>query len=172
MYMGLTDTLVATAARYADAPALWAEGEQYTYGELFERARRLAAVLSKRPEPFCLLYCRTNATPDVAMLASVLAGKVFVPLCPTSPLRFCQEVLERLGPATYIFDSGDYARERVLLDGAPAGSTPLTIWATGRRPADLQLHDVVENSGPGPPNTHADHPDAYLMFTSCRTGVP
>ena len=124
--------LLATAARYADRPALWVDGESYTYEQLYDRAWRLAGAISRHEEEFCLLYCSKNLTRYIAILASVLAGKVFVPICPTSPISYCGRVVAQLGRAVYVLDSGDREREQRLLDLVDPTAPVISTWHTGR----------------------------------------
>jgi amino acid adenylation domain-containing protein len=153
----LRDRLLAAARCHPDRTALWVDGRHYTYRELFARAAAVAGRLDRREEPFCLVYCGKNLTRYVAVLASLLAGKAFVPLCPTSPPAYCEKVLKQLdGEIVAILDSGD-----------PAGDDRLR--AMMAPPVPLLDH------GPGPQwRGEPTRPQggAYLMFTSGSTGVP
>lgn len=172
MQRGLRQHLLATAAAHPARTALWVDGRSYTYRELFGRALRLAEALRRHDEPFCVLYCRKNLTRYVAILASVLAGKVFVPVCPTSPVDYWERVVRQLGPAIYVLDSGDPNRERLLLqpvtpsapviNAQPAGS------GRGERPVQLPRGLTFPD---GCDEAEAQ-PGAYLMFTSGSTGIP
>ena len=153
----LRERLLAAADRYPDRTALWVEGRGYTYRELFSRAAAVAGRLDRRDEPFCLVYCGKNLTRYVAVLASMLAGKAFVPLCPTSPPAYCEKVLKQLdGRIVAILDSGDPAgddRLRALM----APPVPLLDHGPGQQ---WQSVPTYPQGG------------AYLMFTSGSTGVP
>ncbi len=164
--------LLATAARYADRPALWVDGESYTYEQLYDRAWRLAGALNRHEEEFCLLYCSKNLTRYIAILASVLAGKVFVPICPTSPISYCGRVVAQLGRAVYVLDSGDREREQRLLDLVDPTAPVISTWHTGRSSQSL-LQEIMQQPMHDPsPAEPAEHPGAYVMFTSGSTGVP
>jgi amino acid adenylation domain-containing protein len=122
----------------------------------------MAEVLSRHQQPFCVLYCAKNLTRYVSILASVLAGKVFVPVCPSSPPSYCARVFEQVGDAIYLFDSGEPERERQLLEHIHPDSPVIHAYA-GRA---MHTADVME------PFDCAEHAGAYLMFTSGSTGVP
>ncbi|MFJ6953007.1 AMP-binding protein [Micromonospora aurantiaca (nom. illeg.)] len=153
----LRDRLLAAARRHPERTALWVDDRAYTYRELFARADTLAGRLDERDEPFCLVYCGRNLTRYVAILASLLAGKAFVPMCPTSPPAYCEKVLKRLdGQVVAVLDSGDPDQDDRLR----------TMMAP---PAPVLDH------GPGPRwegEPRRPQGGAYLMFTSGSTGVP
>jgi amino acid adenylation domain-containing protein len=164
MSAALRARLRSVAERCPDRPALWVRGESYTYGELFHRAAGLAEVVAGRPEPYCLVYTGKNLTRYVAMLASVLAGKAFVPVCPTSPRSTCERILDRFaGQAVVVCDSDDPAADAAF---AALVADPARVLASG--PAAAEPPD-----GPrwtGEPAAPGD--GAYVMFTSGSTGVP
>lgn len=176
MKAGLREHLLSTAATYSERPALWVDDRHYTYQQLFARASRLAELLETREESFCILYCQKNLTRYVAILASVLAGKVFVPICPTSVMRHCEHVISQVGEAIYILDSGEREREELLLGRVPASSSVITTWPTERGGGSLLLQDLWPNLATdidfSPYHTQEEHQGAYVMFTSGSTGVP
>lgn len=157
----LADRLLEAERRHGGRTALWVDGVAYTYRELFDRASALAAELSGHDEPMCLVYCGKNLTRYVGILASVLAGKVFVPLCPTSPAAYCTRVLDQLaGQLVAVVDTGDDDLDARI---GSLGLPPAQILHRGslsEPPAFRRPQSGVENDG------------AYLMFTSGSTGVP
>src|SRR2546430_12130950 len=151
----LPGRLLAAAEARPDRPALWVDGETYSYRQLFGLARGLAATLASHDEAFCVVYCAKNLTRYVAILASVLAGKVFVPLCPTSPPAYCERVVRLLeGRGLAVLDSGSEARDELLR--SLMSSWPVVAAGT--------LRTAMRGEGPEP--RHRSQSGAYLMFTS------
>src|SRR5947209_12716801 len=168
MKAGLREHLLSIAATHAERPALWVDDRHYTYQELFAHASRLAELLETREEAFCVLYCQKNLTRYVAILASVLAGKVFVPICPTSVMRHCEQVINQIGEAIYILDSGEREREELLSGLVNASSPVISTWPMGRE-GNVLLQDIWPNLATGsdfsPYHTQEEHQGAYVMFT-------
>lgn len=162
----LHERLLNTARQHADRPALWVQGEYLSYRDLFGRAAALADRLRAREEPLCLVYCGKNATRYTAILAAVLAGKAFVPLCPTSPPAYCERVLKQLdGRIVAVVDSGDPDRDARLRELMVPPVPVLDLPAAG---------SAADAPDPARTDTHqaADCDGAYVMFTSGSTGIP
>ncbi|NLG56349.1 MAG: amino acid adenylation domain-containing protein, partial [Rhodococcus sp.] len=156
----LGDIFAAAAAEHSDSPAVRYLGETMTYGELFERARRLSAVLVAHgagPDTFVALAIARSADSVIAMWATALSGAAFMPVDPNYPA-------ERI--RTMIADSGAVVGVTTS-DLRP--SLPDTIdW--------LDLGDANAPVAPTPvtptrPSVTCDHA-AYLIYTSGSTGVP
>ena len=176
MDVNLRTSLLNVAATHTERPALWVDDQFYSYQQLFARASRLAELLELREEAFCVLYCQKNLTRYVAILASILAGKVFVPICPNSVMRHCEHVIQQIGEAIYILDSGEAEREEMLLQLLPAHA-PLV----STRPVEWEgdcviLQDLWPNLSKernfSAYHTQPEHQGAYVMFTSGSTGIP
>jgi D-alanine--poly(phosphoribitol) ligase subunit 1 len=158
----LPGRLLTAAEARPDRPALWVDGETYSYRQLFALAGGLAAALASHEETFCVVYCAKNLTRYVAILASVLAGKVFVPLCPTSPPAYCERIVRLLdGRGIAVLDSGSEARDE-LMRSLVSPSWPVV--------ASGSLRTAMHGAGPESPDRAQD--GAYLMFTSGSTGTP
>jgi amino acid adenylation domain-containing protein len=170
--LDLREHLLSVAAACGDRPALWVEGQRYTYVELFDRALWLAEVLSRHGETFCVLYCRKNLTRYVSILACVLARKVFVPVNPSTPVAYSKRIARQAGSAIYILDSGDVERERLLLERLefrpPVVRGGERQWRAEPGDAETMAHAGDRVDG----NDQAERAGAYLMFTSGSTGVP
>lgn len=171
---GLRERLLTVADDHPDRIALWVDNEHFRYRDLYDRAWRLAGVLSDWPEPFCLVYSGKNLTRYVAILASVLAGKVFVPLCPTSPTSYCTRVLDQLaGQATAIVDSGDAHLDGILMDLLDPAAPVVSAKPSARAERSVELHEAMTTARrPADVRSGSGEAGAYLMFTSGSTGVP
>ncbi|HWA25818.1 MAG TPA: amino acid adenylation domain-containing protein [Lacunisphaera sp.] len=146
------------AARQPDALALSDEHHSLTYGELDERANKLAARLQSlgaAPGTVVGVCLPPSVDLPVALLAVLKAGAAYLPMDPAYPA-------ERLG--FMVGDAGIrlLVTERKLASLFPTGSTRL-----------------VHLDAPGIPGTEAALPaapaleaTAYLIYTSGSTGVP
>ena len=73
------------------APALWVDGRTWTYGELFSRARTIAATLQRRlPDggaPLTAVFAHRSVTGYAGILGALMAGTGYVPLNRTYPIE-------------------------------------------------------------------------------------
>ncbi|WP_149183670.1 non-ribosomal peptide synthetase [Streptomyces sp. TRM49041] len=136
-------------------------GWTVTYGELEERANRLAHRLTEAgagPDRTVALCLRRGPGLVTAILAVLKAGAAYVPLDPDYPAERLRLLLRDAAPPIVISDSEligrlplDPGTTRILLD-------------TDRRPAELPA------TRPAVPVTSRDL--AYVIFTSGSTGTP
>src|SRR5262249_41360491 len=141
-----------------DAPALVFEGEQFTFGELDARARRIARSLTARgigAEVRVGLCVERSAEMIVALLGVLRAGAAYVPLDPAFPPARMAQMLADAGASLVL------AQDALLpaLDGV--GAELLTI-------------DAAERSAPEDVELPAIRPEslAYVIYTSGSTGTP
>ncbi|MFL6196687.1 MAG: amino acid adenylation domain-containing protein, partial [Thermoanaerobaculia bacterium] len=149
--------LVAERARLApDAPAVIADGERLTYGELMERAGALARALRRMgvgPEVPVALCVERSADLVIGALGILQAGGVYLPLDPDYSAARLAFVLQDAGAAALVTQARVASRlpepgvPVLLLEGLDAG---------GEAPA----------AGVLPENL------AYLIYTSGSTGRP
>ncbi len=130
-----------------DAPAVTADGETLTYGELDARANRLARHLlasGVRPGELVALKLERSAEMLVAILAVLKAGAGYLPLDPT------------------------YPAERLAFALEDSGASLLLTQET----LDAEAESIAAY-GPGRPDLPAD-PElpAYVIYTSGSTGRP
>ncbi|MFG3165491.1 amino acid adenylation domain-containing protein, partial [Streptomyces sp. NPDC048232] len=143
-------------ARTPDAPAVVSEGEALSYGELDERASRLAGVLARRgvgPESVVGVLLERSVDVVVALLAVWKAGGAYLPIDPEAPAERVAWLLEDADPVCVVTSAG-------LAGGLPEGRAVLVDEAVGEGP--VESAGVVV--GPG----HA----AYVIYTSGSTGRP
>ena len=153
------------AARRPDAPAIEYAGESLRYGELNERANRLAhhlRSLGVKPDDRVAICAERSIGMVVAMLATLKASGAFVPLDPVHPDERLAQMLEDSGAMVLLTQQRLDARlqapqrcARVLLeaelpDWAAAPSTNPDPAAVGLTPSHL----------------------AYVIYTSGSTGEP
>jgi amino acid adenylation domain-containing protein len=154
----ITAAFAAQAAATPDLPAVLADDGAATYRELAARATAVAATLRGGTGPVGLL-CRHGVTMISSMLGALAAGRPYVPLDPTFPVR-------RL--AFQLADSGTTA---LLTDGDNA-ALARSVAAGGPQPVDVD--PVLADASTVDLDGAAADPDAtaYLLYTSGSTGTP
>ncbi|MFI7352286.1 amino acid adenylation domain-containing protein, partial [Streptomyces sp. NPDC049936] len=145
-------------ARTPDAPAVVGEEETLTYGELDERASRLAGVLRGRGvglESVVGVLLERSVDVVVALLAVWKAGGAYLPIDPEFPADRVAMMLEDAGPVCVVTSDGLVGRLPeglgVVVDEAVAAGGPVEL-----------VEPVRMESG------HA----AYVIYTSGSTGRP
>ncbi|MFI2511745.1 amino acid adenylation domain-containing protein, partial [Streptomyces sp. NPDC018972] len=164
----LTELFEERAAAAPDADAVVSGEERLTYGELNERANRLARLLlaqGARPGGYTAVVLPRTVDLLVALLAVAKTGAAYVPVDPTHPA-------ERIG---YIFDTTQPVR--VIAASSTAGKLPVADGelivlddpATADELAALDGADLTADERPWPLLPSAP---AYALFTSGSTGRP
>jgi amino acid adenylation domain-containing protein len=153
--------------RVPDRVALKAQDQECTYAALFDRARCLAATIQQRSDvggaaPLVAVLADRSVTMFAGILASLMAGRGYVPLNPQFPVAKTRQMLTRAGCRTLIVDASAEPQLPELLDGL-AGVTVIAPERPDVALAPAASWVPVEQS-----------PDdlAYLLFTSGSTGVP
>jgi len=155
--------LFATVAQQKPhATALRCGSQELTYGELEERASRLAGRLQamgvRRNDPVALCLDR-SLDMIVAILAVLKAGGAYVPLDPTNPKQRLELIL-------------DDCRPKVLLTQHISAGTVLSAKAPTLFLDELSL-DTERGDAPGVRESGSDLQDiAYILYTSGSTGIP
>ncbi|MFE9885090.1 amino acid adenylation domain-containing protein [Streptomyces scopuliridis] len=165
----LTELLETAAARHPDAIAVRDRTTRLTYGELHERANRLAHLLIRRgagPEQVVGLLLPRCAGAIVAMLAVLKTGAAYLPLDPAYPAQRLRFMIEDARPRCVVTDAAGADRD---LDGLPGEVLVLN---------DAKTTDELVECSPKPP-TDADRPapllpghPAYVIYTSGSSGTP
>ena len=149
------------AAKYPSRLAIKTKTHTVTYDELNKLANRVArAILAQRPdgnEPIALLL-EQGASPIVAILGVLKAGKIYVPLDPSSPRAGTMHILRDSQSSLIVTDDLNVALARELAQNR------------------CQLLNIDESDS----NFSAEElglsisPDtlAYIIYTSGSTGQP
>ncbi|MZD58129.1 non-ribosomal peptide synthetase, partial [Streptomyces sp. SID5606] len=150
-------------------PAVLASDTDLTYGELNERANRLAHHLIARgagPERFVALALPRTAQTMVALLAVLKAGAAYLPLDPAYPADRIAYLLRDADPALVLtveetegMFPADSRTPRLVLD------SPEVVAALASRPGT----DPTDRDRISP--LRSPHP-AYIIYTSGSTGRP
>ncbi|MFD6919544.1 amino acid adenylation domain-containing protein [Streptomyces sp. NPDC059944] len=150
-------------------PAVLASDADLSYGELNERANRLAHHLIAHgvgPEQFVALALPRTAQTMVALLAVLKAGAAYMPVDPTYPADRIAYMLGHADPALVLTVE---ETERMLPDGSRTprlvlDSPEVVATLEGRPATDPTDRDRISPLRPL-------HP-AYIIYTSGSTGRP
>ncbi|HKI01669.1 MAG TPA: amino acid adenylation domain-containing protein, partial [Thermoanaerobaculia bacterium] len=158
------DVVAAQAARRPQAPALLLDGEAMSYGELDERANRLAHHLRRRgagPEVLVGVCLDRSFDLVVALLAILKSGAAYLPLDPGYPRERLKFMLSDSGVEVLV------ARQELIEDllGDDAGDLlRVALDADAAAIAAERASAPAVRVEPGNP--------AYVIYTSGSTGVP
>ncbi|WP_428991063.1 amino acid adenylation domain-containing protein [Methylocapsa aurea] len=156
----LHELFEAQAARDPEAVALVYEGAQLSYGELNERANRLAhhlRTLGVGPDVIVGLCVERSFEMIVALLGALKAGGAYLPIDPDYPKDRIAYMIADAAPALVL--TQEHLRERL----------PETI-TTLRLDADWSV--VAQESAANPASRAASQNLAYVIYTSGSTGKP
>ncbi|MEO3874995.1 amino acid adenylation domain-containing protein [Nonomuraea sp. B12E4] len=163
-HRSLAEMFEERAAREPGAVAIVYGGEVLTYGELNERANRLAHRLVAagiRPEKPVGVVMERSIELIVSLLAVVKAGGFYVPLDGRHPIARLRAVMTEAAVALALVDTPTAAK---LRDADLFGSAP-TI--------EVSARELAHGSDAGNLGVRiSPHNLAYVMYTSGSTGTP
>ncbi len=143
---------------HPDRVAVRAPGQQWTYQKLNATANRIARGLQAFPDPArpVALWLPAGPTLFASMLATLKAGRFYVPLDPALGLGRLQAILAEADAAEILTDGGGLAEATAL---------------SGDRTRVVRVEEIA-NEGPADDLGVAVSPDdlAYVLFTSGSTG--
>ena len=141
--------------RRGDYPALWFEGTWHTSGELFERARRLAAGLGVEPGDRVVVLMENSPDVPVVYHALARAGAVVTPVIFLVSAAELRRIVADCEPALVI--ASDAFHESVDAAGA-------------QRVISAEELDGPAQADPAPIVPRADDDLAALVYTGGTTG--
>lgn len=185
--MTTNDNLAGSIYRHSlatpDALAVACQGRSLTYGELAERAARIAAGLASRgiergpdgPPPRVGILASRGVDACVALLGACWAGATYVPIGLKLPEERVLNLLEQCGFSALVTDD---VGARLLSERLLARCPPLVIQAgtapVAARHSSVECLDLaaLPRVTPTEPAVMVASDTAYIIFTSGTTGVP
>ncbi|CAM3753701.1 Amino acid adenylation [Xenorhabdus thuongxuanensis] len=157
----------ARAEQHADTIAVVYENQTLSYGELNQRANRLAhhlIALGVRPDDRVAICAERSLDTIVGLLGILKAGGAYVPLDPAYPTERLAYMLEDATPVVLLTQIAKFDR---LYNSVPA-TVPIVV-------LDAQK-TLLEEQPTHNPNSQALHLTsqnlAYVIYTSGSTGQP
>ncbi|WP_152392873.1 non-ribosomal peptide synthetase [Paenibacillus guangzhouensis] len=157
-----------SARRWTDYPAVRSVEGSLTYGELNERAERMAAMLRSKGvavETIVPIAAQRSLSMMIAILAVLKAGGAYLPIDPEHPPERIRGILEDSGArlllagAKWIHTLPGFQGETIDLDALAAAAGSVLMNSEESTDTDLS------------PQSSPEHL-AYVIYTSGSTGKP
>ncbi len=181
------DLFRRSSVTYPNNTALWVDGASISYSELDGITARLAgaireAVGARRNighQLQCGLLVNRSVTAYAGVLATLMAGGVYVPLNPKFPTHRLSEIVSSSAIDVIVVDHRSIEAGKQLL---PEIQRPLIVLSPDLDPSDLAKlapqhrylspADIESAAPAGLPISSSADDGAYLLFTSGSTGAP
>jgi len=172
-----------TCQRFSDRPAISVGGQDITYAQLANQAKRLGATIQRESDrgavPLTAIFGYRSETAYAGVLGALMAGHGYVPLNRTFPVERTRQMLERSLSRALIVDAGSAPQLEKLLSGL---RLPLVIiYPDGNDVTELRAklpqHQIIgaaelADAAEWKPRNIDVNSIAYLLFTSGSTGQP
>ncbi|MFT7723395.1 MAG: amino acid adenylation domain-containing protein [Roseateles sp.] len=172
MQINVAEYLFESARRWPNRLALEDERRAISFAQLVVAADRLARLLADRGvspgDPIAVLVPK-SAEAVVAIVASVFAGGVYIPLDGASPAERLRTIVGQIGDTVLICTETTYVLARDI-----SGSEESVICIASDIEPDCTIQ-VVDQAIAAARHRLADRIDldpCYVIFTSGSTGIP
>jgi amino acid adenylation domain-containing protein len=170
----------ATAAERPDALAVALGGARLTYGELDGKSSRIANALVDlgcRPGDRICLFVGKSPLAVAAMLGSLKAGCLYVPIDLASPPARLAKIVAAADPSAVLLGAGAAGRLEGVVDslGGVHGMTVVALEegvSNERFDVAVTAAGLVSYASTSPAVEVAPEDGAHILFTSGSTGVP
>ncbi|KKO51665.1 non-ribosomal peptide synthetase [Paenibacillus sp. DMB20] len=155
-----------SARRWPDFPAVRSAEGSLTYGELNDRAERMAAVLRGKGvavETMVPIAAQRSLSMMIAIMAVLKAGGAYLPIDPEHPPERIRGILEDSG-ARLLLAGAKWIRTLPAFQGETLDLDALAAAAASELPKGEEETDLSPQAGP-------EHL-AYVIYTSGSTGKP
>jgi len=178
--MLLQDGVTAQAEARPDAIAIVYRDERLTYADIEHASNRLARMLidlGLNPGDRVALLAPKVPAAIIAMLATLKAGGIYVPLDPAGPPNRLARMLE-VSESSFVLAAGDVgAMLADTLYAARLARAPRVGWLQETAPAAGVPHEFVAGHLAALPSTRLpcrgrETDVAHILFTSGSTGLP
>lgn len=162
----LHELVAAQAARVPEKVAVTCQGNEFTYAELYSRARRWARLLranSVGPEVRVGVCLERSIEAIVVLLGILEAGGAYVPLDTEHPLERSRQLFEEAEVAVLVMEADCIEKMR------ETGINTVLLAQDSELPAELDTPG--EHVSKQPRSTNPENL-AYVMYTSGSTGHP
>ena len=147
----LLEEIARHAKRQPNKTAYRNRTQALCYGELWEKANRLAAYLEKEIGPV-MIFGEKQVQMPIAFLACMIAGRPYLPIDPKQPQERIEQIQRQAGAKTIIC-CGEYQSARQM------GATEIDSLC--------QIEREQTKAADNNPNR-----DVYWLFTSGSSGTP
>ncbi|MFF2154857.1 amino acid adenylation domain-containing protein [Paenibacillus chitinolyticus] len=155
-----------SARRWPDFTAVRSTEGSLTYGELNDRAERMAAVLRGKGvavETIVPIAAQRSLSMMIAIMAVLKAGGAYLPIDPEHPPERIRGILEDSG-ARLLLAGAKWIHTLPAFQGETLNLDALTAAAVLEQPKGEEVTDLSPQAGP-------EHL-AYVIYTSGSTGKP
>jgi amino acid adenylation domain-containing protein len=156
----ITDRFAAQVARYPEHVAVKTRNHVWSYAELNATVNRIAGAIvgSRGPSEERVALLFEHDAPMVAgMLASLQAGKTYVPLDPHHPVERLAQIVEHSESTALLTNNQNFSLARQLVK---PGLQLINVDALSEKASTVEF-----------PKVEADRL-AYILYTSGSTGQP
>ena len=169
----LAERLRDSFTSFSDRPALWIEGQQFSYRQFETIAFRIQKAMSdlRRPRPIGIATTRSLSA-YAGILGAVLDDRPYLPLNIDYPLGLLCKIVDSAGPAAIIISPHELDLGLALQSSAKMSLTLIVLDDDGQQ-LDLRPAAAMhEDDHACTLSTEAVDRTAYIMFTSGTTGEP
>ncbi|MFS0838681.1 amino acid adenylation domain-containing protein [Paenibacillus sp. 1P03SA] len=155
-----------SARRWPDRTAVRSADGSLTYGELHDRAERMAALLRARGvtvETIVPIAAQRSLSMMIAIMAVLKAGGAYLPIDPEHPPERIRGILEDSG-ARLLLAGAEWIPTLPAFRGEILELDALAADAASEPPKGVEETDMTPQAGPG----HL----GYVIYTSGSTGKP